>query len=93
MVCAWWSDTITEGNNQKKKLNASKKAGVKNIRLHDFRDSYATNLVENHVPAIEVQKRLGHANITTTLDYYVHSTRQTEKEANAHLEKMLKQIL
>ena len=42
------------------------------IRLHDTRHSNATALIEAGVSPKVVQERLGHADITTTLNTYTH---------------------
>lgn len=56
------------------------KAGVKRIRIHDFRHSHASYLInKNAIPAV-VANRLGHSNPSTTLDIYSHLYPSTEKE-------------
>lgn len=47
-------------------------AGVKEIRIHDFRHSHASLLIEQGVQPNIVQDRLGHVNIETTLKTYSH---------------------
>ncbi|MBR4846482.1 MAG: site-specific integrase [Bacteroidaceae bacterium] len=42
------------------------------IRLHDLRHTNATLLIANDVSARVVQHRLGHADVSTTLQRYVH---------------------
>lgn len=54
-------------------------AGVKNIRLHDFRHSHATMLHKKKVKIKLIQERLGHADISTTLNTYVHTSEIEEK--------------
>ena len=39
------------------------------ISIHDLRHASATHLLENGEPLLDVQKRLGHARLTTTLMY------------------------
>lgn len=53
----------------KKGIQAS---GVKNIRLHDFRHSHASLLVELGFSPLEIAERLGHEKIETTLNTYSH---------------------
>lgn len=57
---------------ERRKNNACKKAGLEQIRIHDFRHSHASFLINNDVPAIYISKRLGHSSLQTTLDTYVH---------------------
>lgn len=47
-------------------------AGVKQIRLHDFRHSCASLLINNGASIILVAKYLGHAKIDKTLNTYSH---------------------
>ncbi len=49
-----------------------KATGVKKIRVHDFRHSHASALIEMGVPVLEVRDRLGHEKVETTLNTYGH---------------------
>ncbi|MBR5340655.1 MAG: tyrosine-type recombinase/integrase [Erysipelotrichaceae bacterium] len=49
-----------------------KESGVKRIRIHDFRHSHATNLINDGVNIVAVSKRLGHSDITQTFNTYTH---------------------
>ena len=51
---------------------AANKAGIKNIRLHDFRHSHASLLIELGFPPLVIAERLGHEDIKTTLQIYSH---------------------
>ncbi|MEA4869483.1 MAG: site-specific integrase [Christensenella sp.] len=44
--------------------------GLPAIRFHDLRHSFATLIVEEHVPIKTVSHLLGHSNISTTADIY-----------------------
>ena len=70
---------------ERKKNNYCKLAGVKQIRIHDFRHSHATLLVENQIPINDISARLGHSNINFTLETYVHSFTNNEKRVLATL--------
>lgn len=58
---------------------ASLKAGVKYIKIHEFRHSHASLLYKSGIPIIEISKRLGHNNITTTVNTYIHTDNKQEK--------------
>ncbi len=50
----------------------ARKAGVKQIRIHDFRHSCASILINNGANIMIVAKYLGHAKIDETLNTYTH---------------------
>lgn len=60
-------------------------SGVKKIRLHDLRHSHATWLINNGVNVVAVSKRLGHKDISTTLNTYTHLLESTD---NGMMEKI-----
>ncbi len=64
-----------------KKNYYSKIAKVKNIRIHDFRHSHATLLLSNGLPATLISRRLGHSDVSTTLNIYSHFVPQDEDRA------------
>ena len=45
---------------------------LKRIRIHDFRHSHASLLINQGEDYLVVKERLGHASITTTIDTYSH---------------------
>ena len=49
-----------------------KKYGLKKIRFHDLRHSCATLLRSQEVPMEDIQKWLGHSQITPTEHLYAH---------------------
>jgi len=51
------------------------------IRLHDMRHSYASAALRAGVPAKVVSARLGHANISITLDTYTHVLPEQDAQA------------
>lgn len=61
------SNTITSRKNRNCKL-----AGVPQIRIHDFRHSCASLLINNGANVTIVEKYLGHTKIEETLNTYTH---------------------
>ena len=57
-----------------------REAGVKEIRIHDLRHSFATNAINNGCDIVAVSKYLGHSNISITLNVYTHLLDKTEKD-------------
>ncbi|WP_130806480.1 tyrosine-type recombinase/integrase [Senegalia massiliensis] len=58
-----------------------KKAGIREIKYHSLRHTYATRLFEADVPIKTVQSLLGHSDITTTMNIYTHVTKEKKSEA------------
>ena len=58
--------------------------------FHSLRHTHATRLIEAGVSPKTVQARLGHENIETTLQTYVHNTKQMEENAVEVFEKITK---
>ena len=48
------------------------KLGLPAIRLHDLRHTWATLALQNGIHPKVVQERLGHVNVTITLQVYSH---------------------
>lgn len=66
-----------------------KKNGLPEIRLHDLRHSHATALIQMGVSPKVVQHRLGHADISTTLNTYTHVLPSMDQEAAEKLDHMI----
>ena len=65
-----------------------KKADLPNIRFHDLRHTSATLLLKDNVHPKVVQERLGHAQISITLDTYSHVLPTMQKEASQKFDEM-----
>lgn len=63
-------------------------AGLHHIRLHDLRHSHASLLIELGFSALLVSERLGHENVSTTLDIYFHLFSSKQSEVADKLEKL-----
>lgn len=60
---------------------AVRSAPVPGVRLHDLRHTHATLLLQAGVPVKVVSERLGHAQISLTLDIYAHVLPAMDAEA------------
>ncbi|KEH96120.1 tyrosine-type recombinase/integrase [Clostridium massiliodielmoense] len=58
-----------------------KKAGLKDIKFHSLRHTYATRLFEAGVPIKTVQTLMGHSDITTTMNIYTHVMPEEKNKA------------
>ena len=63
-------------------------AGLRHIRLHDLRHSHASLLIELGFSALLVSERLGHENVSTTLDIYSHLFPSKQSEVADRLDSL-----
>ena len=68
------------------------KAGLRDVRLHDLRHSFASALVNDGWKLYTVQRLLGHANAKAT-QRYAHLSRETLTEAAEAMGKLVSPIL
>ncbi len=64
-------------------------AGIRKIRPHDLRHTYATLAIQAGVPLLTVSRQLGHASISTTADLYTHAVPGSNRAAAEALEAVL----
>jgi integrase len=67
----------------------AKAAGVKSIRIHDFRHSHASLLANEGINIQEISRRLGHSKIEITWNTYSHLYPREEERAVAILNKVM----
>ena len=60
---------------------ALKKAGLREIRLHSLRHTYASLLLSQGVSPVYVKEQMGHHSISVTVDIYGHWIRSGNREA------------
>ena len=65
-----------------------KKADVEDIRFHDLRHTFSTLFLQNKGNPKALQRILGHASISTTLDIYSHVTDEMLDSANENISTM-----
>lgn len=70
------------------KLKACEKANLRPITLHQFRHSHATLLLHNGIIINEISRRLGHSNVSTTLNVYTHTDLTQEKRVSTTLNSL-----
>ncbi|VHE65777.1 DNA integration/recombination/inversion protein [Streptococcus pyogenes] len=69
-----------------------KEAGIERFTFHAFRHTHASLLLNAGISYKELQYRLGHANISMTLDTYGHLSKGKEKEAVLYYEKAMNNL-
>ncbi len=65
------------------------RAGLRQIRFHDLRHTFATLMIHQGENVKFVQNQMGHASVVTTLNVYGHLMPETHKEAGAKLDKQI----
>lgn len=83
--CKWYSyNHIFNLNNV-----LAKRFNMRRITIHGFRHTHCSLLFESGATIKEVQERLGHSNIKTTMEIYAHVTKERhEQVANRFNEYM-----
>lgn len=87
-ICGYYRclrDSNIELENQK----YAQAAGIKKIRIHDFRHSHASLLINNNINPLDVAHRLGHSNVSQTLKTYSHLFPKETEKAIAVLNKIV----
>lgn len=69
-----------------------KNAGVPDISFHGFRHTHATIMLYAGIEAKDLQYRLGHSNISMTLNTYVHATKEGAKKAVSIFESAISNL-
>ncbi len=62
---------------------------LKKVRFHDLRHIHATILYQNGITPKVIQERLGHSNISTTMDIYTHLFKEDQMQAADVISKIL----
>lgn len=85
------SPIITTKNSVEKfyKKVLNRDASLKRIRIHDFRHSHASLLINQGEDYFIVKERLGHASITTTIDTYSHLYPNKQKDLADKLDDLI----
>ena len=69
-----------------------KNAGVPDISFHGFRHTHATIMLYAGIESKDLQYRLGHSNISMTLNTYVHATKEGAKKAVSIFESAISNL-
>lgn len=67
-----------------------KQLGIPDLKFHGLRHSFATRCIESQCDYKTVSVILGHANISTTLNLYVHPNMDQKKKCINKMFKSLK---
>lgn len=67
----------------------AKKAGIHSITTHGFRNTHATLLFASGLDIKQVQARLGHSNVQTTLNIYTHAMKEKQDKIGDEFAKYI----
>lgn len=70
---------------------ALRRAGLRQVRFHDLRHSWASNLLAAGFDVVTVSKALGHANVHITLTTYAHAIPKERHGAGDALARLMAQ--
>ena len=69
---------------------ASKKVkDLEGFHFHQLRHTFTSNLLSNGAAPKDVQELLGHADVSTTMNVYAHSTREAKRTSARLLDKVV----
>lgn len=66
------------------------KVGVKHIKFHGLRHTFATTLLENKVDIKTTSELLGHSDVSITMDVYMHPSDEHKKRAVKVMDNLFK---
>lgn len=69
-----------------------KRAQVNDIGFHGFRHTHASLLLNSGIPYKELQHRLGHSQLSMTMDIYSHLSKENTEKAVSYFETALKNL-
>ena len=81
---------ITSRNSFANRANALSKNGCNKFTMHSFRHTHATMLLQAGANMKDVQARLGHSDISTTMNIYVQATEESKKDALKKFDEYIK---
>ncbi|WP_260399497.1 site-specific integrase [Peribacillus simplex] len=65
----------------------------KHIPPHSFRHTHTSLLIESGAGVKEIQERLGHSDINTTMNIYAHMTKNIEEKTSHKFSELTKGLL
>lgn len=74
-------ETLRDTSIDKRNRKYAEKAGLPHIRIHDFRHTHASLLVNEGINIQEIARRLGHSNVQMTWNTYSHLYPREEERA------------
>ncbi|MFC1972317.1 tyrosine-type recombinase/integrase [Chloroflexota bacterium] len=89
VFCRWDGTPLKPGTVRQSWKRLTSRLGIVNINFHALRHSHATLLLREGISPKVISERLGHANITTTLNIYAHVTPGMQRQAVEAFDRIL----
>lgn len=81
---------LTPSNVRRHWINVLDKVGIDHVKFHTLRHNYASILIEHEADMKSVQELLGHKDISTTMNIYVHTNEQQKKRVVSKIDDLIK---
>lgn len=81
VVCSSTGGHISTSNFSRWWASHRDELGCAGLRFHELRHTHASLQLAKGTPAPTVAKRLGHSKVSTTFDFYAHSTNEEDEKA------------
>ena len=81
-------EPLRDSTIEKKNTTYAEAAGLPHIRIHDFRHTHASLLVNEGINIQEIARRLGHSKVEQTWNTYAHLYPREEERAVSILDKI-----
>ncbi|MFA1710500.1 tyrosine-type recombinase/integrase [Peribacillus frigoritolerans] len=89
IICTQHGTPMIPRNFRKEFYNLTDKIGLPRIKFHSSRHSHVSLLIQQNVNVKLISERLGHADISTTLDIYSHVSQNMQQSVAIELDKIL----
>lgn len=80
---------MVEEAQRKYREAAAEIPGLEGFHFHQLRHTFTSNLLSNGAAPKDVQELLGHADVSTTMNIYAHSTREAKRSSARLLDKVV----
>jgi integrase len=90
MFTGRWGAPLEAGRDSRLWKSLLERAQVRHVRLHDARHTAGTLMNANGTDPRTIQRILGHADVHTTLTYYVKPTETLVAEAGARMADLVR---
>jgi len=81
LICSNGDRCLRDGSIYNRKVQFAELAGIKQIRVHDFRHSHVSVLANAGINIQEIARRLGHTRVEETWNTYSHLYSREEEKA------------